>query len=92
VSREALIQSLRALARGEHDDLSIGDDAADEIERMAAAKTTAERQRKFRARQEKQKLAEVRGIFANPDDHPDVKEAAAKIARKRARASKRVAP
>ena len=39
-----------------------------------------------------QQATEVRGIFAHPDDHAEVKEAAAKIARRRARAAKRAAP
>lgn len=56
------------------------------------AKTTAERQREFRARQAGQQATEVRGIFAHPEDHAEVKEAAAKIARRRARAAKRAAP
>ena len=32
-----LISRLRALSRHEHDDLTIGDEAADEIERLRAA-------------------------------------------------------
>jgi len=49
---------------------------------MNAAKTNAERQREFRAR--KAEAPEVRGIFAHPDDHAEVKEAAAEIERLRA--------
>lgn len=49
------------------------------------AKTTAERQREFRARQAGQQATEVRGIFAHPDDHAPIKEHAAKLARKRAK-------
>ena len=56
---------------------------------MTAAKTNAERQREFRARQAQQQTTEVRGIFAHPDDHAEVKEAAAKIARRRQRNEKR---
>lgn len=44
-------------------------------------KTIADRQRAYR-----QRLAgtpEVRGIFAHPEDHPGVKDAALKLARKR---------
>jgi hypothetical protein len=52
---------------------------------MAAAKTNAERQREFRARKAQTEATEVRGIFAHPDDHAEVKEAAAKIARRRQR-------
>ncbi len=47
------------------------------------AKTTAERQREFRQR--KADTPEVRGIFAHPDDHADIKAHAAKLARKRER-------
>ena len=61
---------------------------------MSPAKTNAERQRKLR---ERRKLAdvpttEVRGIYAHPDDHAEVKEAAAKSARRRQRVAKRAAP
>ena len=59
---------------------------------MSAAKTNAERQREFRARQAEQQATEVRGIFAHPDDHQAVKDEAAKINRRRARAAKRAAP
>ena len=53
------------------------------------AKTNAERQREFRARQAEQKATEVRGIFAHPDDHQDIKAHAQKVARRRLRAAKR---
>ena len=57
------------------------------------AKTTAERQREFRARQAGQQATEVRGIFAHPEDHQAVKDEAAKINRRRARLmAKRAAP
>ena len=60
---------------------------------MSAAKTNAERQRAFRKRMAtEQQATEVRGIFAHPDDHAEVKEAAAKIARRRQRAVKRAKP
>lgn len=60
---------------------------------MNAAKTNAERQAAFRARKAtEQRATEVRCIFAHPDDHAEVKEAAAKIARRRARVAKRGAP
>ena len=59
---------------------------------MNAAKTSAERQREFRARKAETAATEVRGIFAHPDDHAEVKEVAAKIARRRQRAAKRAAP
>ena len=56
------------------------------------AKTTAERQREFRARQAGQQATEVRGIFAHPDEHRAVKDEAAKINRRRARSVKKAAP
>lgn len=57
------------------------------------AKTNAQRQAEFRARKaSEQQATEVRGIFAHPDDHAEVKEAAAKIARRRQRAVKRAKP
>ncbi len=59
---------------------------------MSAAKTNAERQREFRQRKADTEATEVRGIFAHPDDHTKVKDAAAKIARRRQRLAKRVAP
>lgn len=60
---------------------------------MSPAKTNAERQREFRARKAlEQNVTEVRGIFAHPDDHAEVKDAAAKITRRRQRAAKRAAP
>ena len=59
---------------------------------MRPAKTNAERQREFRARRAEQQMTEVRGIFAHFDDHAEVKEAAAKIASRRARLAKLGAP
>jgi hypothetical protein len=59
---------------------------------VSAAKTNAERQREFRARKTQTETTEVRGIFAHPDDHQAVKDEAAKINRRRARAAKRAAP
>ncbi len=62
---------------------------------MTTAKTPEERernaryQREYRARKAEQHATEVRGVFAHPDDHAEVKEAAAKIARRRARVAKR---
>ncbi len=56
------------------------------------AKTSAERQAAFRQRKADTEATEVRGIFAHPDDHAEVKEAAAKIARRRLRVAKRSAP
>lgn len=46
------------------------------------AKTTAERQREFKARKAAEGMTEVRGIFAPPDRHADIREAAAKALRK----------
>ena len=43
------------------------------------AKTTAERQRAFRADLKRQGLMEVRGIFAKPSQHKAVKQAARKV-------------
>jgi len=57
---------------------------------MNAAKTNAERQAAFRARKAAQTAAEVRCLFAHPDDHQAVKDYAAKLARKRAKAAKAV--
>lgn len=59
---------------------------------MSAAKTNAERQRDFRARKAETTSTEVRGIFAHPDDRQAVKDEAAKINRRRARAAKKQAP
>ncbi len=57
------------------------------------AKTNAQRQQELRDRRKlEENRTEVRGIFAHPDDHAEVKEAAAKIARRRARLAKRGAP
>ena len=53
------------------------------------AQTNAQRQAAFRARKAQEATTEVRGIFAHQDDHAEIKEAAAKIARRRARAAKR---
>lgn len=50
-------------------------------------KTNAERQRAFRARKAAQTSPEVRGVFARPDDHQAVKDYAAKLAKKRAKAA-----
>jgi len=50
--------------------------------------TNAERQRAFRARKAAKAATEVRGLFAHPDDHQTVKDCAAKLAKKRAKAAK----
>ena len=49
----------------------------------------AERQAAFRTRKAETAVTEVRGIFAHPDDHAEVKEVAAKIGRRRARADRK---
>ena len=54
--------------------------------------TNAERQRAFRARKAAQAATEVRGLFAHPDDHQAVKDYAAKLASKRAKAARAVGP
>jgi len=59
---------------------------------ILTAKTNAERQREFRQRKAGTEAVEVRGIFAHPDDHQAVKDEAAKINRRRARAVKKAAP
>lgn len=43
------------------------------------AKTTTERQREFRAGLKRQGMAEVRGIYAPPELHEAIKEAAKQI-------------
>lgn len=49
--------------------------------------TNAERQAAFRKRQADQLATEVRGIFANKEDHAAIKNYAAKLAKKRAKAA-----
>lgn len=49
--------------------------------------TNAERQAAFRKRQAEQLATEVRGIFAHKDDHAAIKNYAAKLAKKRAKAA-----
>lgn len=57
---------------------------------MSAAKTNAQRQAELRARRAlDENRTEVRGIYANPNDHQEIKDEAAKIARRRQRAEKR---
>jgi hypothetical protein len=52
---------------------------------MNAAKTSAERQREFRQRKSEAEATEVRGIFAHPAIHEQIKADAAKLNRRRAR-------
>lgn len=49
--------------------------------------TNAERQAAFRRRQAEQAASEVRGIFAHKDDHAAIKNYAARLAKKRAKAA-----
>lgn len=53
---------------------------------VMTAKTTAERQRDYRARKAAQQTPEVRGVFAHPDDWPAIKALAERLQRKRAKA------
>ena len=59
---------------------------------MNAAKTNAERQAAFRARKAAQTAAEVRGVFAHPDDHPTIREAAKRLADRLAKKRKPATP
>ena len=57
------------------------------------SKTNAQRQQDLRNRRKlEENRTEVRGIFAHPDDHQQIKDEAAKIARRRTRLAKRGAP
>lgn len=56
------------------------------------AKTNAQRQAEFRQRKTTEQATEVRGIFAHPDDHADIKSHAGKLARRRARLVAKRAP
>jgi len=53
-----IVEQLRALARAQHDDLSIGIEAADEIERLTRERDEA-RAEVERLRAEKDKLREI---------------------------------
>jgi hypothetical protein len=48
---------------------------------VTQAKTTAERQRAFRARQRADGLIELRGVWVRPEDAERVRRYAAKVAR-----------
>lgn len=52
-----------------------------------AGKSNKERQAEFRKRKAESESSEVRGIFANKDDHSAIKNYAAKLAKKRAKAA-----
>jgi hypothetical protein len=54
--------------------------------------TNAERQRAFRARKAAQTAAEVRGVFAHPDDHQAIREAAKRLADRLAKKRKPATP
>ena len=47
--------------------------------------TNAARQARYRQRKATEGLTEVRGIYAPPEDHKEIREQAAKIARRRER-------
>ena len=74
--------------------MNIGDLSPTEIvglvKNMNAAKTNAERQREYRARQSARQATPVRGIFAHADDHAALKGHAVKMAKKRATIAKRL--
>jgi hypothetical protein len=55
------------------------------LDGTSAAKTSTERARALRARRDAEGLREVRGIWAPDALHDEVRAAAAKIARRRAR-------
>jgi len=57
---------------------------------MTTAKTNAQRQQALRDR--RSETPEVRGVFAHPDDHADIKSHAEKLARRRARLAAKRAP
>jgi hypothetical protein len=59
---------------------------------MSAAKTNAQRQADLKARRVAAGLVPVTNLWAHPDDVEAIREHAAKLARKRARAAKRAAP
>lgn len=56
------------------------------------AKTSTERSRERRARLDAEKVSEVRGIHAPPDDHPTIREAAKKLADRLAKKRKPTTP
>jgi hypothetical protein len=66
--------------------------AADKRARAEAAKpapmSSTERVALWRARKAENALAEVRSIYAHPDDHPEIKRVAMKVVRKRERAGR----
>lgn len=53
------------------------------------AKTAKQRKADFLARQEIAGRKEVRSLWAHPEDHQPIRDAAAKLARRRERAAKR---
>lgn len=52
-----------------------------------AAKTTGERQREFKKRQQEAGLKEVRNLWAKPEHHAQIKALAAKLANSKKAAS-----
>jgi hypothetical protein len=56
-----------------------------DVHQTMTAKTPAQRKAAQRAREKAAELAEVRGILAPPLRHPEIKEAAAKVLRRKPR-------
>lgn len=61
--------------------------ARDEVVAMLNDLSVAERQAAYRQRQAEQAASEVRGIFANKDDHAAIKNYAARLVKKRTKAA-----
>lgn len=59
---------------------------------MSAAKTSAERQQALKDRRTAAGMKEVRNLWCHPDDEAAIREHAAKLQRKRARADKAKEP
>jgi hypothetical protein len=59
---------------------------------MSPAKTNAERQADLKARRTAAGLVSLKNVWVHPDDVPEMREHAAKLARRRERAAKRAAP
>jgi hypothetical protein len=56
---------------------------------MSAAKTSAKRQAELKARRTAAGLVALRNVWVHPDDVPEMREHAAKLARRRERLAKR---
>ena len=59
---------------------------------MSPAKTNAERQADLKARRLAAGLVSLKNVWVHPDDVPDMREHAAKLARRREKLAKRNAP